>query len=43
MEAQIENQWLDLEKQKMNEYDEQMKQKLEKEYKKKMDNADDIK
>lgn len=43
MEQNIENQWLELEKQKMNEYDDQMKQKLEKEYKKKMDNADDIK
>jgi hypothetical protein len=43
MERNIENQWLELEKQKMIDFDEQVKVKLEEEYKKKMDNADLIK
>jgi hypothetical protein len=43
MERNIENQWLELEKQKMIEFDEQVKVKLEEEYKKKMNNAENIK
>lgn len=37
--AEIEQNWLDLEKQKMAEYDHKMREKLEREYNKKMENA----
>lgn len=39
---QIDLQWEELEKQKMAEYDERLREKLEKEYKKKMKNAENI-
>lgn len=39
MEKEIELQWEELEKQKMEEYDERLRQKLEKEYHKKMKNS----
>ncbi len=38
----IEQNWEDLEKQKMQEYDAKMREKLEREYNKKMQNAKDI-
>jgi hypothetical protein len=38
----IEQNWEDLEKQKMQEYDGKMREKLEREYNKKMENAKDI-
>ena len=43
LEKQITLQWEELEKQKMAEYDERLREKLEKEYKKKMKNAENIK
>lgn len=39
---QIDLQWEELEQQKMAEYDERLREKLEKEYKKKMKNAENI-
>lgn len=39
MDREIELQWEELEKQKMEEYDERLRQKLEKEYHKKMKNS----
>lgn len=39
IQAEIEQQWIALEKQKMEEYDAKMLEKLEKEYVKKMDNS----
>ena len=42
LEKQITLQWEELEKQKMSEYDERLREKLEKEYKKKMKNAENI-
>lgn len=36
---EIENHWEDLEKQKMEEYDQRMREKLEREYNKKMENS----
>lgn len=39
LQKQIDLQWEELEKQKMVEYDERLREKLEKEYKKKMANA----
>jgi hypothetical protein len=39
VEKEIDLQWEELEKQKMEEYDERLRQKLEKEYHKKMKNA----
>lgn len=39
IQAEIEQSWLDLEKQKMAEYDQKMREKLEREYNKKMENA----
>ncbi len=42
LNKQIELQWEELEKQKMEEYDERLREKLEKEYKKKMKNTENI-
>jgi hypothetical protein len=42
LDKQIGAQWEELEKQKMLEYDERLREKLEKEYKKKMKNAENI-
>lgn len=42
MNQEIELQWEELEKQKMEEYDERLRQKLEKEYHKKMKNSQSI-
>lgn len=42
LEKQIGLQWEELEQQKMAEYDERLREKLEKEYKKKMKNAENI-
>jgi hypothetical protein len=42
IQKQIEKNWEDLEKQKMEEYDSKMRAKLEREYNKKMENAKDI-
>ena len=39
LEKEIDLQWEELEKQKMIEYDERLREKLEKEYHKKMKNA----
>ena len=39
---EIDNHWVDVEKQKMAEYDEKMRAKLEQEYKLKQANAKDI-
>jgi len=39
VDKEIELQWEELEKQKMEEYDERLRQKLEKEYHKKMKNS----
>lgn len=39
LDREIEMQWEELEKQKMEEYDERLRQKLEKEYHKKMKNS----
>ena len=39
---EIENHWVDVDKQKMAEYDEKMRAKLEQEYKLKQANAKDI-
>lgn len=43
LSKQIDLQWEELEKQKMQEYDERLREKLEKEYRKKMKNADNVK
>lgn len=42
LEKEIDLQWEELEKQKMAEYDERLREKLEKEYHKKMKNAHNI-
>jgi hypothetical protein len=42
LNRQIELQWEELEKQKMQEYDERLREKLEKEYHKKQKNAESI-
>lgn len=42
VERDIEKHWVDVEKQKMSEYDEKMRAKLEQEYKLKQANAKDI-
>ena len=42
VQREIENHWVDVEKQKMAEYDEKMRAKLEQEYKLKQANAKDI-
>ncbi len=42
LEKEIDLQWEELEKQKMAEYDERLREKLEKEYHKKMKNAANI-
>jgi hypothetical protein len=42
LEKKIDNQWEQLEKEKMAEFDERLREKLEKEYHKKMKNAKDI-
>ena len=42
LDKQIQLQWEELEKQKMGEYDERLREKLEKEYKKKMKNAENL-
>ena len=42
LEKEIDKQWEELEKQKMNEFDERLREKLEKEYHKKMKNAKNI-
>ena len=42
LQKQIDLQWEELEKQKMSEYDERLREKLEKEYKKKMANAKNV-
>jgi hypothetical protein len=42
IQKMIEQNWEDLEKQKMEEYDAKMREKLEREYNKKMQNAKDI-
>ena len=42
LQKEIELQWEELEKQKMQEYDERLREKLEKEYHKKMKNAQNV-
>ena len=42
LDKQIQLQWEELEQQKMAEYDERLREKLEKEYKKKMKNAENL-
>ena len=42
LDKEINLQWEELEKQKMAEYDDRLRQKLEKEYHKKMKNANEI-
>ena len=42
LQAEIDLQWEELEKQKMVEYDERLREKLEKEYHKKMKNAQNV-
>ena len=42
LERDIDNQWLELEKTQMEEFDERLKAKLEKEYNKKIKNAQNI-
>mmetsp|Transcript_1864 Transcript_1864/g.2537 ORF Transcript_1864/g.2537 Transcript_1864/m.2537 type:complete len:128 (+) Transcript_1864:456-839(+) len=42
LEKEIDKQWEELEKQKMVEYDERLREKLEKEYHKKMKNAQNV-
>jgi hypothetical protein len=42
LQQNIEKQWEQLEQQKMEEYDQKMRAKLEREYTKKMENAKDI-
>jgi hypothetical protein len=42
LEKEIDLQWEELEKQKMLEYDERLREKLEKEYHKKMNNAKNV-
>lgn len=42
LEKEIDLQWEELEKQKMQEYDERLREKLEKEYHKKMKNTQNI-
>jgi hypothetical protein len=42
LEKEIDLQWEELEKQKMVEYDERLREKLEKEYHKKMRNAQSV-
>ena len=42
LQKEIDLQWEELEKQKMQEYDERLREKLEKEYHKKMKNAQNV-
>lgn len=42
IEKEISQHWEEIEKEKMSEYDEKMRAKLEEEYKTKMNNAKDI-
>jgi|TARA_B110000305_G_C19407740_1_gene623733 hypothetical protein len=42
LEKEIDLQWEELERQKMAEYDERLREKLEKEYHKKMKNAKNV-
>ena len=42
LQKEIDLQWEELEKQKMQEYDERLREKLEKEYHKKMKNAKNV-